>query len=217
MTKPCSVIVLLLWALWALWVPSTVSAQYGYDLDAVVEDVRGDSLPDNLPPIKALLWGERGVVRAMNLGPTYRSEELALRRKMLSVHQKMAFATLGLFTAEVVMGNLMYRDPVRYYDALQPWHRGMAYATFGSYVATASLSITAPPGRRYQDRFDSTKLHRYLSVIHFSGMMAQPILGRRLAAADGEAYDRLNRLHRANGMITYAAYVAAMFAFVIDI
>ena len=214
MTKPCSVIVLLLWA---LWVPNTVSAQYGYDLDAVVEDVRGDSLPDNLPPIKALLWGERGVVRAMNLGPTYRRDELALRRKMLSVHQKMAFATLGLFTAEVVMGNLMYRDPARYYDALQPWHRGMAYATFGSYVATASLSITAPPGRRYQDRFDSTKLHRYLSVIHFSGMMAQPILGRRLAAADGEAYDRLNRLHRANGMITYAAYVAAMFAFVIDI
>ena len=214
MTKPCSVIVLMLWA---LWVPNTVSAQYGYDLDAVVEDVRGDSLPDNLPPIKALLWGERGVVRAMNLGPTYRRDELALRRKMLSVHQKMAFATLGLFTAEVVMGNLMYRDPARYYDALQPWHRGMAYATFGSYVATASLSITAPPGRRYQDRFDSTKLHRYLSVIHFSGMMAQPILGRRLAAADGEAYDRLNRLHRANGMITYAAYVAAMFAFVIDI
>ena len=214
MTKPCSVIVLLLWA---LWVPNTVSAQYGYDLNAVVEDVRGDSLPDNLPPIKALLWGERGVVRAMNLGPTYRRDELALRRKMLSVHQKMAFATLGLFTAEVVMGNLMYRDPARYYDALQPWHRGMAYATFGSYVATASLSITAPPGRRYQDRFDSTKLHRYLSVIHFSGMMAQPILGRRLAAADGEAYDRLNRLHRANGMITYAAYVAAMFAFVIDI
>lgn len=214
MTKPCSVIVLMLWA---LWVPNTVSAQYGYDLNAVVEDVRGDSLPDNLPPIKALLWGERGVVRAMNLGPTYRRDELALRRKMLSVHQKMAFATLGLFTAEVVMGNLMYRDPARYYDALQPWHRGMAYATFGSYVATASLSITAPPGRRYQDRFDSTKLHRYLSVIHFSGMMAQPILGRRLAAADGEAYDRLNRLHRANGMITYAAYVAAMFAFVIDI
>ena len=214
MTKPCSVIVLMLWA---LWVPNTVSAQYGYDLNAVVEDVRGDSLPDNLPPIKALLWGERGVVRAMNLGPTYRRDELALRRKMLSVHQKMAFATLGLFTAEVVMGNLMYRDPARYYDALQPWHRGMAYATFGSYVATASLSITAPPGRRYQDRFDSTKLHRYLSVIHFSGMMAQPILGRRLAAADGEAYDRLNRLHRANGMVTYAAYVAAMFAFVIDI
>jgi hypothetical protein len=136
---------------------------------------------------------------------------------MLSVHQKMAFATLGLFTAEVVMGNMMYRDPARYYDALQPWHRGMAYATFGSYVATASLSITAPPGRRYQDRFDSTKLHRYLSVIHFSGMMAQPILGRRLAAAEGDEYDRLNRLHRANGMITYAAYVAAMFAFVIDI
>ena len=207
----------LLLMLCGLWVPSSVTAQRGYDLGAVVDDVRGDSLPDNMPPIKALLWGERGAVRALSLGPTYRSEELALRRKMLSVHQKMAFATLGLFTAEVVMGNMMYRDPARYYDALQPWHRGMAYATFGSYVATASLSITAPPGRRYQDRFDSTKLHRYLSVIHFSGMMAQPILGRRLAAAEGDEYDRLNRLHRANGMITYAAYVAAMFAFVIDI
>jgi hypothetical protein len=210
-------ILVLLLMLCGLWVPSSVTAQRGYDLGAVVDDVRGDSLPDNMPPIKALLWGERGAVRAMNLGPTYRSEELALRRKMLSVHQKMAFATLGLFTAEVVMGNMMYRDPARYYDALQPWHRGMAYATFGSYVATASLSITAPPGRRYQDRFDSTKLHRYLSVIHFSGMMAQPILGRRLAAAEGDEYDRLNRIHRANGMITYAAYVAAMFAFVIDI
>jgi hypothetical protein len=79
------------------------------------------------------------------------------------------------------------------------------------YLGTASLSLGAPPARRYGGGFSNVKLHRYLALIHFTGMMALPWLGQRIAGADSqETYDSRLAAHQWVGRITYTAFTAAI-------
>ena len=51
-------------------------------------------LPDNIPFVKNIIWGENGTFRKLNIGPETRIEELKLRRKMLQAHQWLGIITL---------------------------------------------------------------------------------------------------------------------------
>jgi hypothetical protein len=171
---------------------------------------RADSLPDGMPLYTRLLWGEHGAVRALGLAPETRRGELRLRRTMLQWHQRMGLATLGALTAQVVLGELIAADRAGNGD-LAPVHRTLGYVTFGMYLGTASLSLGAPPARRYGGGFSNVQLHRYLALVHFTGMMAQPWLGAHLAdAASLESYDARLTTHQWVGRITYAAFLAAV-------
>lgn len=172
-----------------------------------------DSLPAGMPLHTRLLWGHGGLLRTVGLAPSTRRAELQLRRAMLQWHQRLGLLTFGAMTTQVVLGELLAADPARHYASLQPVHRTLGYATFGSYMATASLSLTAPPARRYGGGFSSVRLHRYLALIHFTGMAAQPFLGRALAdARTAEDHDRLLTTHRWVGRVTYAAFTTALFS-----
>jgi len=132
-----------------------------------------DSTITNLPPSKKLLWGENGLIRKLNLAPESRKMELKLRHKMLKTHQKMGLATLGMMGYQFYLGKELYEG--HKVDATV--HKYLGYSTFTTYLTTASLSICAPPAVRYSNGISSIKLHRYLSYIHFVGMLAMPYLG----------------------------------------
>lgn len=164
-----------------------------------------------MPLHTRLFWGDHGLVRVLGLAPETRSGELRLRRSMLQWHQRMGLLTFGALTTQVVLGELLAANPAKYYENLRPVHRTLGYATFGTYMTTASLSIFAPPARRYSSGFSSIRLHRWLALIHFAGMAVQPWLGIRLSnATSAEAYDRRLNQHRWVGRITLAAYTSAI-------
>ncbi len=169
-----------------------------------------DSLPDGMPVRARLLWGERGLMRGLGLAPDTRAGELRLRRSMLQWHQRFGLVTLGALTTQVVLGELIAKDRVKHAD-LKPYHKNGAYVTFGLYMTTASLSLFAPPARRYSEGFSSIKLHRRLAVLHFAGMLAQPLLGRSLVRADSpRQYDDRLQTHLWVGRLTLGAYTAAI-------
>lgn len=169
-----------------------------------------DSLPDGMPLNTRLLWGRRGLFRLLGIAPATRQRELEIRRAMLQWHQRLGLVTLAALTTQVILGEVLASDRARYYQRLQPIHRTLGYATFGLYLTTASLSLGAPPARRYTPGFSSVKLHRALALVHFTGMMLQPWLGRHLRLAPTpDSYERRLRTHRWVGRITLGAYFAA--------
>lgn len=169
-----------------------------------------DSLPEGMPLNTRLLWGRKGLLRMLGLAPATRRRELEIRRTMLQWHQRLALVTFAALTTQVILGEVLASDRARYYQKLQPIHQPLGYVTFGLYLTTASLSLGAPPARRYTPGFSSIKLHRALALIHFTGMMLQPWLGRRLRLAPSPAsYERRLRTHRWVGRLTFGAYTAA--------
>ncbi len=170
-----------------------------------------DSLPDGMPLPTRLLWGRNGLIRLIGLSPSTRQAELDLRRGMLQWHQRLGLVTFAAMTTQVILGEMIANNPAEHYNNLQPIHRTLGYATFGVYMGTATLSLGAPPARRYGDGFSSVRLHRYLAIVHFAGMIAQPILGYRLAGATTtDQYNSRLKTHRWVGRITYGAFSLAM-------
>ena len=68
-------------------------------------------------------------------------------------------------------------------------------------------------------KFSSNRLHRYLALIHFTGMAIQPWLGYQTSVAGIEAtngiegraedYNQLMDLHQFVGRITFTTYFLA--------
>jgi len=170
----------------------------------------GDSLPEGMYLKERILWGERGLVRLLNLDPTYRRSELKMRRRWLQRHQQLGLITLAGMTGQVVLGELLAANKGPYSD-YQSIHKYLGYGTFTAYMVTASFAIFAPPSRRYSGGVSSIRIHRWLALIHFAGMVAQPFLGVRTANASSfESYrDNLNA-HKWVGRVTYGAYLGAI-------
>jgi len=180
-------------------------------VDADGELAPADSLvlPARMPFYTRMFWGRHGLIRTLGLAPSSRRGELELRRSMLTWHQRMGLVTWAAFTGQFVMGEIMAADPQKRGD-LSDLHRATGYTTFALYMGTAGLSLGAPPGRRYSNRFSSTKLHKYLAIIHFSGMAATPLLGAWVAEGSGTSYDTRLNTHQWVTRVTYAAYSAAL-------
>ena len=160
-----------------------------------------DSLPENMPFIKKIFWDEKGVFRELNLAPNNRLNELELRRDMMQWHQKIALVNLGLMAYQYHLGHNMDED----YTSRSNLHRNLGYATFGLYMTSAGLSVFSPPALKYDKGVSPMNLHRFLSVIHFSGMLVQPWLGYKINnSCHGEHY---MDLHRDVGNIVFASYL----------
>ena len=163
-----------------------------------------DSLPVNMPLSKKILWGEKGIVRKLNLAPQSRSEELQLRSKMLQLHQKLGLLNLGLMGYQMYLGSEMYEKNNR--DNSKA-HKYLGYSTFSIYMTTAGLQFFSPPAFRYSEGYSSIKLHKYLSYIHFTGMILIPITGYYTAnyPNDPKPY----KLHRNITSLTFGTYTLA--------
>ena len=179
--------------------------------DVKIENTKVDTLPQNMPLIKKVFWGESGILRNSFINPKSRMKELKIRRNMLQLHQRIALLNLGCMMYQYNLGSTMKEHPERL--DLKNTHMYLGYTSFGLYMTAAGLSILSPPGMKYSNKkFSSNKIHRYLALIHFTGMAIQPWLGYKTSVAriehSSEA-DKLRDAHEIVGGITLSSYFLA--------
>ena len=200
-----------------IYLVSLLSTVFSNDF-IIKERTIADSLPQNMPIVKKMFWGENGLLRDSFVDPNSRIKELKIRRDMLQLHQRFALITLGALIYQTSIGFKMTEDGQ--YKKYKDTHMKLGYISFGTYMTAASLSIFAPPGMKYsKKRFSSNKLHRYLALIHFTGMAMQPWLGYKTSVANincsngvaGACDDseNLTNIHKTVGTITVSSYFLA--------
>ena len=172
-----------------------------------------DTLPKNMPILKQIIWGNNGVFRKSFINPQSRIKELKIRRNMLQLHQRLALLTMGTLAYQYQTGKEMVNNPQKY-NELKNLHMKLGYISFTTYMGAAGLSIFAPPGMKYtQKKLTSNKIHRYLAVIHFTGMAIQPWLGYQTSVAGIERRfddrEKLLKMHETVGGITLSTYFLA--------
>jgi len=157
-----------------------------------------------MPFSKKILWGENGIIRKLNLAPASRVEELKLRSNMLQLHQKLGLLNVGLMGIQMYLGSDMYNKGNRDNSTS---HHYLGYSTFSIYMTTAGLQFFSPPRFRYSKGYSPIKIHRYLSYIHFAGMILTPITGYYTAHRPNDP--RPYKLHRSIASITFSSYTLA--------
>ena len=162
-------------------------------------------LPENMPYVKSLIWGEEGAFRKLNIGPETRIEELQLRRKMLQAHQWLGIITLAGLAYQYDVGKKLYDgDDSDYWESHYDKHKAMGYFTYMTYMSTASMSFFSPPARKYDNNMNSIKFHRRMAALHFTAMMAQPFLAKK-AVENGKRYNELMDAHLKAGTVAFFA------------
>ena len=162
-------------------------------------------LPENMPYVKSLIWGEEGAFRKLNIGPETRIEELKLRRKMLQAHQWLGIITLAGLAYQYDVGKKLYDgDDSDYWESHYDKHKAMGYFTYMTYMSTASMSFFSPPARKYDNNMSSIKFHRRMAALHFTAMMAQPFLAKK-AVENGKRYNELMDAHLKAGTVAFFA------------
>ena len=172
------------------------------DLTALEKATLSDSIPNNMPLIKNIFWSDEGLLRRLDLAPKSRFKELELRRDMLQLHQKTALVNLGLMSYQYYLGHEMDKE----YENRSRLHKSLGYASFGLYMTSAGLSVFSPPALKYDKGVSSINIHRFLSVIHFSGMIMQPFLGYQISNSNCHS-DYYYELHKDVGNVVFVSYL----------
>jgi hypothetical protein len=190
-------------------------AQDPDDLLAGLKDEMAEESPIPLLPERMLftqraLWGENGAFRKIGIAPKVitvetRARELKARRVYFRLHQGIGLATAAGMLLQGYLGTKIY-NPETYTTKLNNWHKGNAQFVNIAYASTALLSFTAPPPVINRKKFDNIKLHKYLSIVHLSGMVTTNVLAERIK----NDYAVNKRLHRAAAFTTLGAYAAAI-------
>lgn len=165
-------------------------------------------LTDSLSFRAKLFWGEKGLFRKINLAPPDLKGEMKLRRNMLQWHQRLGLLTLGAITYQFLSGKKQYNNNFENFNTdRQKRHKVLGYTTYGLYLSTASLSLLAPPSRKQTKGLSSTKIHKYLAIVHFSAMIAQPWLGYKAArSTNTDDYNKYIDLHNIAGTVTMISF-----------
>ncbi|MFT6206062.1 MAG: hypothetical protein ACI9V1_003290 [Spirosomataceae bacterium] len=167
-------------------------------------------LPERMLFTQRALWGENGAFRKIGIAPKIitaetRARELKARRVYFRLHQGIGIATAVGMVVQGYLGTKIY-NPETYTTKLNNWHKGNAQFVNIAYVSTALLSFTAPPPAVNRKKFDNIKLHKYLSIVHLSGMVTTNVLAERIK----RDYVVNKRLHRAAAFTAFGAYAAAI-------
>jgi len=122
-----------------LWSQDTTGAEAD-DLFLLMETSPEESLlPERMLLSQRLLWGEKGLFRKVGwapLTPDMREKELELRRKMLTAHQVVGYATLAGMLAQGIIGGRLYNGEYRLYNT----HKTMGNVVTALYFTDAGLS-----------------------------------------------------------------------------
>ncbi|ADB40862.1 hypothetical protein [Spirosoma linguale] len=174
-------------------------------------EAKTELLPHKMIFTQRAFWGPKGLLRSMNVAPLTpegRAHELKVRRTMLVAHQIGGFVTLAGFIAQGLIGAKLYNAKGQDYVDTKKWHERSAAFINVTYGTTLLLSLTAPPpvvGAR--KGFTSIKLHKYLAIVHLTGMVATNILAGMI-----EDNSSLKPYHRAAAYTTFGAYAASVLA-----
>jgi hypothetical protein len=176
-------------------------------LKQLEKDDKADTalLPPKIIITQRLLWGENGLLRKWNIAPLtvdQRKKEMQTRRFMLKTHQVLGFITLGGMIAQGIVGSQLYNGK----SDLKSTHEAIATGINITYTMGALSSLFAPPPLVNRDKhLSSIKLHRWLAIVHMSGMIATNILAHNI-----DSNPELKPYHRAVAYTTFASFAAAM-------
>lgn len=163
-------------------------------------------LPEKMLLSQRVLWGEKGLYRKIGIAPkvidaSTREKELKVRRTMFKIHQAAGLITAGGMLAQGIVGTRLYNGQ---FDLINT-HKTLASGINIAYGTTALMAFAAPPPLINRKKFDNIKLHKWLSVVHLSGMVATNIL-----AEQTDQGPRQKTIHKWVGIGTFATYSAAI-------
>ena len=168
-------------------------------------------LPHKMIFTQRAFWGPKGLLRTMNIAPLTpegRVHELKVRRTMLIAHQIGGFVTLAGFVVQGILGAKLYNAKGQDYVDTKMWHERSATFINIAYGTTLALSLTAPPPVIGAKKgYTSIKLHKYLAIVHLTGMVATNILAHMI-----DNNPDLKPIHRAAAYTTFGAYAASILA-----
>ncbi|WP_338872963.1 hypothetical protein WBJ53_29300 [Spirosoma sp. SC4-14] len=166
-------------------------------------------LPHKMIFTQRVLWGKKGLMRSLNIAPLTpegRAHELKVRRTMLVAHQVGGFVTLAGFIAQGLLGAKLYNAKGQEYVDTKRWHERSATLINITYGTTLALALTSPPPVVGPKRgFTTIKLHKYLAIVHLTGMVATNILAHMI-----DDHPDLKPYHRAVAYTTFGAYAASI-------
>ncbi|GAB3689452.1 hypothetical protein GCM10027592_05880 [Spirosoma flavus] len=166
-------------------------------------------LPHKMLFTQRAFWGPKGLLRSLKVAPLTpegRAKELKVRRTMLGMHQIGGFVTLAGFIAQGILGAKLYNAKGQEYVDTKKWHERSATFINIAYGTTLALSLTTPPpvvGAR--KGFTTIKLHKYLAIVHLTGMVATNVLAHMI-----QDNPELKPYHRAAAYTTFGAYAASI-------
>jgi len=168
------------------------------------QDTTTELLPKKMLLTQRIFWGQKGLLRPISpLTEVNREKELKLRRGMLVTHQVLGFATLGGMIGQGIVGNKLYNTTGSNYGKVKDLHEGLGAFVNITYSTTAVMSLFAPPPLINRDKkLSAIRIHKWLSVVHMSSMIATNLL----AESDNR------KLHRAAAYTAFASYAAAVIA-----
>jgi hypothetical protein len=185
----------------------SVSAQDTDLLKQLQQEEKADTalLPPKIIFTQRIFWGEKGLFRSWGWAPLtveQRKKEMQTRRFMLKAHQVLGFVTLGGMVAQGIVGSQLYNGK----SDLKDTHEALATGINITYSMGALMSLFAPPPLVNRDKgLTSLKMHKWLAVVHMSGMIATNILAGQI-----DNNPDLKPIHRAVAFTTFAAYTAAV-------
>ena len=188
---------------------NTVQGQTDSLLQTLLVDEKIDSqliAPKKMLFTQQLIWGNNGIFKN-RYGSTQdlverRKIDLRIRRKMLQIHQIGGFVTLGGMLAQGIVGSQLYNGSYK----LKETHEKLGAAVNLSYGLTAINALFTPPSTFKRDKkLTSIRLHKWLAIVHMSGMIATNILGTQI-----ENNYALKPYHRAAAYTSFVSLAAAM-------
>ena len=182
-------------------------AQDNQLLDELMADQPKDTalVPPKMLITQRVFWGEKGLLRSTKIVPLTvenRKKEMQARRFMLKTHQALGFITLGGMVAQGIIGSQLYNGNFKLKDT----HEMLATGINITYSMGAITSLLAPPPMVNRDKkITSLRLHKWLSIVHMSGMIATNVL-----AGMAEENVKYKSAHRAAAYTAFASFAAAM-------
>lgn len=164
-------------------------------------------LPKKMLFTQRWAWGEHGFLRGNKpVTSEVRLGDMKTRRKMLIAHQMLGIATLGGLIGEAIVGPKLFNDPTN--RSLRQTHSTLAALTDVTYSLTAVMALFSPPPMVNRDKgLSAIRLHKWLAVIHMTGMLATNILASQI---EGNHNPQLRVYHRTAAYVTFASFAAAM-------
>lgn len=145
-------------------------------------------------------------------------KKVRLRRQLLTWHQGIGFATLGLLAATCVLGQLAYNDKYGGGDdtgVYVPYHQSFAGLASLGFATTGILALAAPNPYPKKLKFDTAMVHKISMIAATAGMVAQIILGIVTTVREGNVDQRDLALgHLAAGYATFGFMTAGTLAYV---
>ena len=151
------------------------------------------------------LWGTNGILKNRYSGNDLvanRKTDLKIRRTMLQLHQIGGFVTIGGMLAQGIIGSQLYKGDYKVKDL----HENVGMAVNLTYGFTALNGLFAPPSAFNRDnKITPLRLHKWLAVLHLSGMIATNILATQI-----ENNVSLKPYHHAAAYVSFASLATAL-------